>query len=61
MDHNAQEAGHFIPDGRYVAINVQRPMGHVSGAGISAPENETQNREVGVFLDVVTERGRKMQ
>ena len=57
----AQEAAHYIADVRYVAINPQRPMGHVSGAGISAPENEVQNREIGAFLDVVTERGRKLQ
>ena len=60
-EYEAQEAAHYIPDVRYVAINSQRPMGHVSGAGISAPENETQNREIGSFLDVVTERGRKLQ
>lgn len=60
-EYEAQEAAHYIADVRYVAINPQRPMGHVSGAGISAPENEVQNREVGAFLDVVTERGRKLQ
>ncbi len=60
-EYEAQEAAHYIADVRYVAINAQRPMGHVSGAGISAPENEVQNREVGAFLDVVTERGRKLQ
>ena len=38
-----------------------RPKGHVSGAGISAPENELQNREISNFLDIVTERGRKLQ
>jgi hypothetical protein len=36
-------------------------MGHTSGAGTSAPENELQNREIGAFLDVVTERGRNIQ
>ncbi len=60
-EYEAQEAAHYIADVRYVAINPQRPMGHVSGAGISAPENELQNREIGAFLEVVTERGRKLQ
>jgi hypothetical protein len=46
---------------RYVNVNSQKPMGHVSGAGISAPENELQNREIGAFLDNVTDRGRKIQ
>ena len=42
-------------------VNAQRPVGHVSGAGISAPKNEVQNREIATFLDVVTERGKKLQ
>ncbi len=60
-EYDAMEAAHYIPDVRYVAINAQRPMGHVSGAGISAAENETQNREIGAFLELVTDRGRKLQ
>ena len=60
-EFEAQEAAHYIPDVRYVPINAQRPMGHISGAGISAPENEMQNREIGAFLEFVTDRGRKMQ
>ena len=60
-EYEAQAAAHYITDVRYVAINSQRPMGHVSGAGISAPENETQNREIAAFLELVTERGRRLQ
>jgi homoserine O-acetyltransferase/O-succinyltransferase len=60
-EYEAMEAAHYISDVRYVTINAQRPMGHVSGAGISGPENELQNREIGAFLDVVTEKGRKIQ
>ena len=60
-EDDAMEAARYIGDVRYVPINGHRAMGHVSGAGISAPENELQNREVGAFLDVVTERGRKIQ
>jgi hypothetical protein len=36
-------------------------MGHSSGGGGTAPENELQNREIGAFLDVVTEHGHKLQ
>ena len=42
----AQEAATYIPDVRYVAINARRPMGHLSGAGASAAENEAQNTEI---------------
>jgi hypothetical protein len=44
---------------RYVAINPTRPMGHLSGAGATAPENELQNREISPFLDLVADKGRK--
>ena len=60
-EYEAMEAAHYIADVRYVAINTQRAMGHVSGAGTSAPENEMQNREVGAFLDNVTQQGKKLQ
>ena len=60
-EYEAMEAAHYIADVRYVPINAQRPMGHVSGAGVSAPENELQNTEIARFLEVVTERGQKIQ
>jgi homoserine O-acetyltransferase len=60
-EYEAKEAAQYINDVRYVAINERRPMGHVSGAGISAPENELQNAEIASFLDVVTQRGRLIQ
>lgn len=60
-EYEAQEAAHYIRDVRYVPINAQRPMGHLSGAGATAAENEMQNREIAAFLDVVTDRGRKIQ
>ena len=60
-EYEAMEVAHYINDVQYVAINTRRPMGHVSGAGISAPENELQNREIASFLDIVTERGHKIQ
>ena len=58
---DAKEASTYITNVRYVAINDARPMGHISGAGISARENEVQNEEITRFLDIVTERGRKLQ
>jgi homoserine O-acetyltransferase len=59
-EYEAMEAARYINDVRYVAINADRPMGHVSGAGISARENELQNREIGEFLEIVTDHGRKV-
>jgi homoserine O-acetyltransferase len=58
---DALEASTYIPDARYIAINAGRPMGHLSGAGASARENELQNDEISKFLDLVTDRGRKLQ
>ena len=60
-EDDAMEAARYIGDVRYVPINGHRAMGHVSGVGISAPENELQNRAVGGFLDVMTGRSRKIQ
>jgi len=60
-EYEAMEAARYIPDVRYVAINATRPLGHLSGAGVTAPENEVQNRETAGFLDLVTDHGRKMQ
>ena len=36
-------------------------MGHLSGAGVTAPENEMQNAEIARFLDVVTQQGKLIQ
>jgi homoserine O-acetyltransferase len=58
---DAQEAANYIPDVRYVPLNPIRPMGHLSGAGATAPEIELQNAEIATFLDLVTDRGRKLQ
>ncbi|MGE5095117.1 MAG: alpha/beta fold hydrolase [Betaproteobacteria bacterium] len=60
-EYEAQEAARYIKDVRYVAINPERPMGHLSGAGATPRENDVQNREVAEFLDIVTEHGRKLQ
>ena len=60
-EYEAMQAASYIGDVRYVAINAQRPLGHLSGAGATPPENELQNREIAAFLDLVTDRGRKIQ
>jgi hypothetical protein len=57
-EYEAKEAAAYIVDVRYVAINEQRPMGHLSGAGATPGENELQNTETARFLDAVTQKGR---
>jgi homoserine O-acetyltransferase len=58
---NAREAAQYIPDARYVTLKTRTALGHWSGAGATAPEIELQNREIGAFLDIVTDGGRKMR
>jgi homoserine O-acetyltransferase len=58
---NAREAAQYISDARYVTIKTRTPLGHTSGAGATAPENELQNREISAFLDVVTDHGAKLK
>lgn len=58
---NAFEAAQYIPDARYVKIKTRTALGHTSGAGATAPENELQNREIAAFLEIVTDHGRKLQ
>ncbi len=60
-EYEAKEAASYITDVRYVALNETRPLGHISAAGITAPENDLQNAEIARFLDLVTQRGRLMQ
>jgi homoserine O-acetyltransferase len=60
-EYEAQDAAQYIRDVRYAPINDQRPLGHLSGAGATAPENEFQNAAISSFLDLVTEQGRKLK
>lgn len=60
-EYEAMEAAHYIADVRYVPINDHRPMGHLSGAGATVPENEFQNSVIAGFLETVTDRGRKIR
>jgi homoserine O-acetyltransferase/O-succinyltransferase len=54
----AYEAARYIPDARYVLIKTRVALGHWSGAGATAPENELQNGEIGRFLEAVTQGGK---
>jgi homoserine O-acetyltransferase len=60
-EYESQEAARYIRDVRYLAINDKRPLGHLSGAGATVPENEMQNAAIAEFLDVVTEQGKKLR
>lgn len=55
-EYEAMQAARRIPGAKYVAINDRRPMGHLSEAGATAPENELQNRGITAFLDAVALR-----
>jgi homoserine O-acetyltransferase/O-succinyltransferase len=55
----AQEAARYIPDARLAAIpSVQ---GHTAGSAAKSADVAFMNREVGQFLDDVTERGKTLQ
>jgi len=58
-EYEAIQAARQIKDARYVAINDNRPLGHLSGAGAIASENDVQNREIAAFLDSLGKDGRK--
>ena len=58
-EYEAITASRQIKDARYVAINDKRPLGHLSGAGATAPESDMQNREIAAFLDSLGKVGRK--
>ncbi len=58
-EYEAVRAARQIKDARYVAINGKRPLGHLSGAGATAPESDMQNREIAAFLDSLGKDGRK--
>ena len=49
-EYESLEASRHIPGATFVSINEKRPLGHLSGAGATAPENAMQNREIDAFL-----------
>jgi homoserine O-acetyltransferase len=55
----AAEAAKYIPDARYVVIPSLQ--GHFAGAPAKTADVEFQNRTITEFLDIVTDRGKKLQ
>lgn len=47
---DVKESAKYIPKAKYVAINDEVPMGHLSGAGATPNENEVQNKSIMQFL-----------
>ena len=56
-----QEAARYIRDARVVTISPGTVTGHASAGGLFPADVDFLNHEVGAFLDVVTERGRKLE
>jgi homoserine O-acetyltransferase len=55
------EAAHYIPDVRCLTINPYLVTGHFSAGGGNPADVEFLNREIGIFLDVVTNRGIRLE
>jgi homoserine O-acetyltransferase/O-succinyltransferase len=60
-EEEALEMVRYIPDARHLFINPPAELGHFAAGGGSAPENEHLNADITRFLDIVTERGRKLE
>src|SRR5438876_7025308 len=56
-----QDAARYIRDVRVVTISPGTVTGHAAAGGVSPADVDFLNREIGVFLDVVTERGKKLE
>ncbi len=55
------EAAHYIPDVRCLTINPYSVTGHFSAGGGNPADVEFLNREIGIFLGVVTNRGKRLE
>ena len=55
-----EEAARYIRDVRVVTISPGRVTGHAAAGGAFPADVEFLNREIGTFLDVVTDRGKKL-
>jgi homoserine O-acetyltransferase len=55
------DAARYIPDVRCVTINPYSVTGHFSAGGGIPADVEFLNREIGLFLDVVTNQGKKLE
>lgn len=49
----AIEAASLIPAARYESINPPNVFGHSAAGGITAPENDDQNRKIAAFLNTL--------
>ncbi len=56
-----QDAARYIRDVRVVTISPGTVTGHAAAGGVFPADVDFLNREIGVFLDVVTERGKKLE
>lgn len=56
-----QEAAHFIRDVRVMTINPGTVTGHASAGGAFPADVDYLNREIGQFLDLVTDHGKKLK
>ena len=56
-----QEAARYIRDVRVVTISPGTITGHAAAGGLFPADVDFLNREIGGFLDVVTERGKKLE
>jgi homoserine O-acetyltransferase len=56
-----QEAARYIRDVRVVTINPGTVTGHAAAGGAFPSDVDFLNREIGAFLDGVTDHGRKLE
>jgi len=56
-----QDAARYIRDVRVVAINPGPVTGHASAGGVFPADVDFLNQEIGGFLDLVTNRGKKLE
>ncbi len=55
------EASRYVRDVRYVTINPVSVTGHLAAGGVLPADVDFLNREIGALLDLVTDRGRRLQ
>jgi homoserine O-acetyltransferase len=60
-EEEALEMVRYMPDAQHLFINPPAELGHSAAGGGSAPENQHLNTEIARFLDMVTERRRKLE
>jgi homoserine O-acetyltransferase len=56
-----EDAARYIRDVRVVTISPGRVTGHAAAGGVFPADVDFLNREIGTFLDLVTDRGKKLE